>query len=228
MYRWTFFLWTSNVLGRERVHYIVNLCRHSVFAHRPKSSRATRRLYQIRDTKQRKHLQPRVPQGLLIPELQVKNTMYKEENCQFSFHTMRFFLRNVAAVCSVMMKAESIHDTVWRWEADYLFVDRHSDWWWRGLGGQTEIQLKTCYLMVKEPEAELKQQSQKCNIYSVFPTHHWSVPFGLILLAECDPCSLCRPPPNTCPKLLYPNFCVGPFHFFLETSPFISSLNATL
>lgn len=37
------------------------------------------------------------------------------------------------------------------------------------------------------------------------------MPFGLILLAKCDPCSLCRRPPNTCPKLLHPSFCVGLF-----------------
>lgn len=135
-----------------KMHHTVHISRLSLFKRMPCSKCSTVR---ILSDHQVKLLLDSLPQGSLILHFNIKNTAYKWQTSRMLCH--------MAAVCCVI-KAESIHGAVWRWEADYLLVDRPSDWWWRGLEGQREIQFKMCYLMVEELEALLKEQFQKCNI----------------------------------------------------------------
>ena len=125
----------------------------------------------------------------------------------------------MAAVSDVRPEHQ-VSEAVWRWEADNLLV-RPSHWWCHGRGGgrDTNPVLKKCYLMEEELEASLKEQFQKFNIqFHIIPHTFLMVLLNLILHAEYDHFSLCSPPPNSWPKLLFPIFCIWALSLFLLSS----------
>lgn len=136
------------------------------------------------------------PQGALILHFNIKNIT---PNCLTSI-----MLCHTVAVCCAI-KVESVHgcmEIIW-WQTDPLtngdVARREAEkssfksaiWWWRSQRHYS------------------RSSSRNLISNSIFSHRFLTMLLSLILHAEYDHFSLCSPPPNSWPKLIFPIFCTG-------------------